>query len=516
LCSRVTFDFSAQAGVVPQTAFERGSTQGMGEKMKRFVTHLSLIAAGAMVATGCVPTRHNLPPAQHLMEPGPGVGGPGPGVLGPQPYANTSASPSGSAIAAAEMPTELSSELVQQGRDLTEGEIQQVGFVERMRGGGDSCGCGAGSGSGACGPDGGSCGDGSCGAGGLFGGNGSCALNGGGNGGGIPAGGGILGAGMMPAPVPQALQITFGRPEGMQVRYDQTGAGMFDSQPLIVPARQNFPQGGLFRVKLTNIPGREGVELYPTIELAYANPRTGAYLAHNSIPIQFDEEDFDQVVTGNFVTKVLYLPDPDFQGPALAGIDTLVSTRLDPGIDPIVEADRRGSILAIIRLGDKDIEMPGSGGMGVGVYPPIAGLPTPFAPSATEGCGPEFGGAGGGRPGGTCSPVPPQLPGMIAGVNAPQYGMPMSGTPIGLPGPPHIPLGTPAGLKKHVMRNRTPMHIPQPVDKVKMTVRHQPGYSYPNPVSRVRITEQNIHPGVPAGRGLYQHHSQSVDPNCQP
>jgi hypothetical protein len=294
----------------------------------------------------------------------------------------------------------------------------------------------------------------------------------------------------------------------MQIRYDVAGSGVFESEPLIVPARQNFPQGGLFRVKLTNIPGREGLELYPTIELAYANPRTGAYLAHNSIPIQFDEEDFDQVITGNFVTKVLYLPDPDFQGPALAGIDTLVSTRLDPGIDPIVEADRRGSILAIIRLGDKDIEMPGSAEMGYGgIAPPIAGLPAPFAPAMTEGCGPG---------GGACVNTPPQLPGMVAGVTAPQYGMPMSGTPIGLPGPPHIPLGSPAGLKKHVMRNHTPMHLPQPVEKMKMHVRQQPGFSYPNPVSRVRITEQNIHPGVPNQRGLYQHKSMPVDPNCQP
>ena len=105
---------------------------------------------------------------------------------------------------------------------------------------------------------------------------------------------------------------------------------------------------------------------------------------------------------------------------------------------------------------------------------------------------------------------------MVAGVTAPQYGMPMSGTPIGLPGPPHIPMGAPAGLKKHVIRNRTPMNIPQPVDKLKMTVRHQPGYSYPNPVSRIRVTEQNLHPGVPAGRALMQNASQSVDPNCQP
>ncbi|WP_182866836.1 hypothetical protein [Stieleria mannarensis] len=436
--------------------------------MKRFVTHLSLIAAGAMVATGCVPTRHNLPPAQQLMEPGPGVGGPGPGVLGPPPYAGAMAAPAGpGGVAANELPSDVASEIAAAGGEASQSEIQQVGFVQRMQGGGAACsGCMNGS---------------------------SGTVSG-------------MGGMMVAAPVNQAVQVTFGRPEGMQVRYDQSGSGMFDSEPLIVPARQNFPQGGLFRIKLTNIPGREGVELYPTIELAYANPRTGAYLAHNSIPLQFDEEDFDQVVTGNFVTKVLYLPDPDFQGPALAGIDTLVSTRLDPGVDPIVEADRRGSILAIIRLGDKDIEMPGSGGMGLGMAPPIAGLPAPFAPASTEGCCPE---------GGVCATAPPQLPGMIAGVNAPQYGMPISGTPIGLPGPPHIPLGSPAGLKKHVMKNRTPMNLPRPVGTMKTTVRHQPGYSYPNPVSRVRITEQNIHPGAPAGRPLFEG-SQSVDPNCQP
>ncbi|HBV64961.1 MAG TPA: hypothetical protein DEF45_18285, partial [Rhodopirellula sp.] len=50
--------------------------------MKRIVTHMSLLAATAILATGCVPVRHNLPPEQQLMEPGPGVGGPGPAVLG--------------------------------------------------------------------------------------------------------------------------------------------------------------------------------------------------------------------------------------------------------------------------------------------------------------------------------------------------------------------------------------------------------------------------------------------------
>ncbi|MEE2938334.1 MAG: hypothetical protein VYA84_20285 [Planctomycetota bacterium] len=433
--------------------------------MKRIVTHLSLLAATAILATGCVPVRHNLPPEQRLLEPGPGVGGPGPGVLGPPPMAPGmmmmgAAGMMGSEPAMAPAaPAEPTPAVPMESTAVTDSVETKLVSYERVVNGGQVGQYGA------IGPQ-------------------------------------------MPS-TPPTMQLTFGQPEGMQIRYDVSGAGLFDSEPLVVPARQNFPQGGLYRVKLTNIPAREGVELYPTVELAYANPRTGAYLAHNSVPIQFTEEDFDQVLTGNFVTKVIYLPDPDFQGPALAGIDTLVSTRLDPGIDPIVEADRRGSILAIIRLGDKDVEMAGADSLatGTGFGPPIAGLPAPFAPAMTDGCGCNDA---------NCNTAPVSLPGMIAGVSAPQYGMPMSGTPIGLPGPPHIPLGHPAGLKKHVIQNHTQMNIPRPVEKVKMNVRMQPGMSYPNPVSRVRITEQNIHPGVPQARGLYQHKSQLVDPNLQP
>ena len=47
---------------------------------------------------------------------------------------------------------------------------------------------------------------------------------------------------------------------------------------------------------------------------------------------------------------------------SLAGVETLVSTRLDPGVDPVVEADRRGAILAIVRLGNKDLQAPGAQG----------------------------------------------------------------------------------------------------------------------------------------------------------
>ena len=75
-------------------------------------------------------------------------------------------------------------------------------------------------------------------------------------------------------------------------------------------------------------------------------------------------------------------------------------------------------------------------------------------------------------------------------MTAPMYGMPMSGTPIGLPGPPHIPLGSGAGLQKHVIKNHTHMHIPHPTRKFMVHVKQKPGMSYPKPVNTVRITER--------------------------
>ena len=111
----------------------------------------------------------------------------------------------------------------------------------------------------------------------------------------------------------QNVQVMFGKPEMMNVSWDVGSVGAYDSAPLIVPGRQNFPQGGIYRLKLSNIDGRPGLELYPTIEVGIVNPRTAAYLAHAAVPVQFTQEDFDQVTAGNFVTKVIYVPDPEFQ-----------------------------------------------------------------------------------------------------------------------------------------------------------------------------------------------------------
>ena len=310
---------------------------------------------------------------------------------------------------------------------------------------------------------------------------------------------GVLAPETIPVPgygapaVAPTMQIQFLADGGsMTIHYDVVGDGSFGSEPLVTPGRVEFAQGGIYRLKLTDITGREGIELYPTIEVGTASYRTAAFLAHNALAVRFTANDIDQALENSFVTKVIYLPDPEFQGIGVGGVDTLVS---EPGVDPIFEADRRGSILAIIRLGNKDVELSGNAGAGL----PMAGG-VGFDGMA---CGPD----------GSPMSAYGNPPNMVAGVTAPQYGMTYTGTPIGLPGPPHIPLGHPAGLQKHVMKNRTHMNIPDPVDKMKISVRHQPGYSYPQPASRAHIREQNIHPGYPAGAPAFQHASRSVAPN---
>ena len=314
--------------------------------------------------------------------------------------------------------------------------------------------------------------------------------------------------GMMGPQAAPTVQILFAKPEGMQVRWDVQAEGAFDSFPMVVPGRHNFPQAAIFRLKLTNIAGREGVELYPTLEVGPTTPRTEAYLAHNAVPVQFTEEDFDQVLSGNFVTKVIYLPDPEFQEYALAGVETLVSTRLDPGVDPITEADRRGAILAVIRLGNKDVELPGANGVATPSIPSVAGnaggvMPASYMqPGAAPGSMPMPYGA---------SPIGPSglIPPHVAGITAPEWGAPMSGTPFGLTGPPHVPFGGPAGVRDHTMTRNTRIRIPEPPSSMKVHLRERPGYSAPQMPNRVRITEQMIHPSMPFNQPRMQRH-QSV------
>jgi hypothetical protein len=47
------------------------------------------------------------------------------------------------------------------------------------------------------------------------------------------------------------------------------------------------------------------------------------------------------------------------------------------------------------------------------------------------------------------------------------------------------------------MKNHTHVHVPGPTEKMHISVRQQPGFSYPKPVSHIHIREQMLHPSLP-------------------
>jgi hypothetical protein len=195
---------------------------------------------------------------------------------------------------------------------------------------------------------------------------------------GIPVGGG--------GPLAAArTSVRFTSPAGMQIAWFAPSPGSqsgFTPTQVEVPGRYNFVQGGIYRLRLSNLPGRPSVELYPTLQVFPANARTATFLAHSTVPIAFTEEDFEQVAAGNLVVKVVYLPDPAFQDLAVAGPDEVVSTRLEPGVDPVLEATRRGSVLAVIRMGNIDLEAPNTPSLQAPPGAPFQGMPLMTPPGA--------------------------------------------------------------------------------------------------------------------------------------
>jgi len=175
--------------------------------------------------------------------------------------------------------------------------------------------------------------------------------------------------------VAQRTEIRFLSPAGMQVAWyapSPTSKNGFTSQTLGVPGRYHFVQGAIYRLKINGMPGNVN-DYYPTLEVVPTNAKTAAFLAHSSVPISFTQEDFEQVDAGNFLVKVIYLPDPQFQDQVAVGPNELVSTRLEPGVDAIAEACRRGSILAVVRFGNINLEAAGT--------PPMD-APPPYIPHA--------------------------------------------------------------------------------------------------------------------------------------
>ena len=109
----------------------------------------------------------------------------------------------------------------------------------------------------------------------------------------------------------------------------------------------------VYRLKVSNLPGHEGQEVFPTIEVIDRLYPPRGQERRFPIPIELNADDLELALDDKFVTRVIYLEDPDRALP-------VSETRLDqhwydggPGVNALEEADRWGRPLAIVRMGGR-------------------------------------------------------------------------------------------------------------------------------------------------------------------
>lgn len=122
-------------------------------------------------------------------------------------------------------------------------------------------------------------------------------------------------------------------------------------QPVRAPRKAGMLIGAVYRLKVTNIPMAEGMEVFPTIEVI---DRIYAPLGQEvrfAIPVELTEADLKLAMSGKFVTRVIYLEDPRHATPSQGGLPGQNWFEAAPGQDPLVVADGLGRPVAILRMG---------------------------------------------------------------------------------------------------------------------------------------------------------------------
>jgi hypothetical protein len=137
-------------------------------------------------------------------------------------------------------------------------------------------------------------------------------------------------------------------PEGVLVSTAATGR--FED-PQASPVVAGMLIGAVYRLRVTNIPGQEGLEVYPTIEVIdRLYPPVGQEFRF-TIPIELAQDELEMALAGKFVTRVIYLEEPGAALPVAQKPDEQVCFETAVGQNPLDLADSLGRPMAILRMG---------------------------------------------------------------------------------------------------------------------------------------------------------------------
>jgi hypothetical protein len=152
-------------------------------------------------------------------------------------------------------------------------------------------------------------------------------------------------------PVPGYFQpVEIRAPQGTSVSLAVDGRL---EDPQDAPRKVGLAVGAVYRMSVTNIPRNSGLEVFPTIELI---DRLYSPLGQEwrfAIQIELTQEDLELALAGKFVTRVIYVEDPQTATPApeIGGTQTWFD--VGPGRDPLAAADALGHPVAILRMGGR-------------------------------------------------------------------------------------------------------------------------------------------------------------------
>ena len=118
--------------------------------------------------------------------------------------------------------------------------------------------------------------------------------------------------------------------------------------------------GQVYRFRVMNIPMNAGLEVFPTIEVIDRLYAPQGQAQRFPIVVQLTAEDLREALDGKFVTRVIYLEDPQWAVPYQEPPEGQNWFDVGPGKDPLAIADGLGRPVAILRLGAR---LPGDGGV---------------------------------------------------------------------------------------------------------------------------------------------------------
>jgi len=158
-----------------------------------------------------------------------------------------------------------------------------------------------------------------------------------------------------PALDPNIQVIRFQGPEGL-------GVEVLAPQPFPVSAGDGrgiltvgLQRGVGYRLRLSEIPHRPGVELFPVVQVVGHMHRPNE-IDPGKYPIRviFSEEElWDVADNGRLVTKVIYLEDPEQAVPLKMDKDEIPTIGVNPTEDPVRVAAALGRVVAIVRIGGR-------------------------------------------------------------------------------------------------------------------------------------------------------------------